>query len=207
MISRALVPFLLLALAPTVWADAYYWVDENGKRHYSDRVPPQESKRERKVIDDRGFTVQTLPEQKTEAELQAAEAAKAEAEEQKQAAIRDRAEEAAYNSLLLTTYENIDELKHARDDRLSLMDAGLNVEAEAHADNHKSLAKLRTQEKQLQQQGKPVPDKLRKQINEVNRRIEVNERNMAEIRKQRAQVSAKFADDIARYEALTSGAN
>ena len=32
---------LLLGASPLAFSQVYSWVDENGKRHYGDRIPPE----------------------------------------------------------------------------------------------------------------------------------------------------------------------
>ena len=207
---RLLSLFSALLLSSQIsvsWAQTYYWVDENGKRHYGDRVPPKDSKRERKVIDERGYTVETLPSEQSQEQREAAAQQAAAEERRKQAEQTKKQEAASYDRILVSTYENVDQIKRARDDRLTLMDAGILVEVQAHADNQRRLVKYREQEKALLDKGKPVSGKLRENLDDTLRRIGINERNIAELRKQRAEVEAKYNKDIQRFETLTSAAN
>ena len=204
---RLILAIALAFSSNLCWAEAYYWVDENGKRQYSDRVPPSQSQLERKVIDERGFTVQTLPKQQSEEEIAAAAAAKADAEKQAQEEKRQRAEDAAYDTLLRTTYEDVSDIERARDDRLTLLDASIQVEVQAKSDNNRHLGKLRDEERALLDSGKPVPKKLRKSLEATVSRITNNERNIAELKKQRASVEAEYNGNIRRYLELQSAAN
>ena len=209
MLTRLLIAFFLFLPMNFALAETYYWVDENGKRHYGDRVTPQDSKRERKVIDERGFTVKTMPAESEDRAQRQKEAA-AKAAEEKRAAEKERAlraEQAAYDRALLTSYEDVDQIKQVRDDRVSLMDAGLQVEVEAHTNNQARLKKLRGQEEQLLSKKKPVPEKLSKDIADVERRLRINERNILELKDQRSKVEEKYNADIERYIELQSAAN
>ena len=74
---------VLLATTPVQAERMFKWVDDEGKIHYSDRVPPQHSKRERREYDVSGRTVRVYERAKTPEEK--AEAARLAAiEEQKQ---------------------------------------------------------------------------------------------------------------------------
>lgn len=206
-LTAILSALLLSSPISTSWAETYYWVDENGKKHYGDRVPPKDSKRERKVIDERGFTVETLPSEKSQEQRQAEADRIAAEKREKQAAQTEKAEAIAYDRILISTYEDVDQIKRARDDRLTLMDAGIQVEVQAQEDNQKRLMKFREQEKALLDKGKPVTEKLRMSMNDTLRRLAINENNIAELKKQRAEVEAKYNKDIERFTALTSAAN
>lgn len=207
MVTRLLLISILSLVSANCWADAYYWIDEDGKRQYSDRVPPKDSKHERQIINKRGYTVDTLPRQKTQSELDAEAKAQAEAEKQQYLERKRRAESAAYDTLLITTYESVADIEHARDDRLGLLDASILVEEEARADNSRRLTALIEQEQALLDQGKPISDKLRRNIATTKERISTNERNITELKRQRGEIEAKYNRDIKRYLELSSASN
>lgn len=206
--NRSLITAIVFCAAlPAAWADTYYWVDENGKRHYGDKVPPQESKRERQVIDERGYTVKTLPKQRSAEEIAAEAEQAAQERERAEAEYQARAEQAKYDSILITTYDNVEAIEKVRDDRLGLLDSSISVEQEYLAENQLRLGKLREQEQAALKQGRPVRKKLRENIDDSVRRININEKNINELRRQRTEVEAKYNRDIARYRELTSASN
>lgn len=202
MITRLITIIAITISSPLVWADAYYWVDEDGKRHYSDRVPPADSKRERKVIDDRGFTVETLPEERTAEEQKAIDRAEAKARREKQLTEKQRRESIAYDNLLITSYQSVTDIEKARDNRLGLLDASILVEVQTHSDNLKRLNALKDKEKALVDNGKPVSDKFSKRLKQARYALSVNESNIAELKRQRAETEAKYSRDIKRYNEL-----
>ena len=166
-----------------------------------------ETKRERTVIDDRGFTVETLPKQRTQAQIDTDAKAKAETDKQQQDEEKERAESAAYDNLLLTSYQDVAAIEHVRNDRLSLLDASMLVAIQTHADNTRHLIKLRDEQKVLLEQGKPVPAKLQKSMKSVISRIQNNEVNINELQRQKADTAEKYQRDIERFTILKSAAN
>ena len=60
-LKRFTLPILCTLLwLPAVGAQAgklYKWVDENGQVHYTNQLPPEASKQERRVINDQGRTL------------------------------------------------------------------------------------------------------------------------------------------------------
>lgn len=205
--TRLLITLAFMLPSTCCWAGTYYWVDDQGKRHYSDRVPPQETKRERKIIDERGYTVNTLPAQQTAEEQKAKREAAAAAQRESDEARRQQSEKRAYDTLLLTTYEDVAAIERVRDDRLSLMDASILVTVQAHSDNHKRLLTLREEEKTHLNAGNPVPNKLRESLQDVLNRIKSNERNIQELQRQRDATKAQYQQDIERFTELKSASN
>ncbi|MGB1580252.1 MAG: DUF4124 domain-containing protein [Nevskiales bacterium] len=207
MVLRVLTVISLSLAALSAGAETYYWVDENGKRHYGDKVPPQESKRERKILNEKGYTVKTLSRQKTAEEIAAEQRAAEQAKEQAEAERQARIEQAKYDSILLTTYDDVEAIRKVRDDRVGLLDASIRLETETKSDNEALLAKQLEQAKPHEDKGKAVPAKLAQRIKETQTRIANNDKNIAELTRQRDEVKAKYDSDIERYEALQSPAN
>ncbi|MDX1496703.1 MAG: hypothetical protein R3352_04045, partial [Salinisphaeraceae bacterium] len=98
-------------------------------------------------------------------------------------------------------------IRKVRDDRVGLLDASIRLETETKADNEAVLAQQLEQANKHEGQGKPVPDKLAERIKETQRRITNNNKNIAELSRQRDEVKDKYDKDIERYEALKSAAN
>ena len=70
--SFAVVCVLLGSAGPAVAGDGqlYRWVDENGTVHFGDSVPPEYAKTERHIVNEHGISVDVLPAEKTEEQLQ-----------------------------------------------------------------------------------------------------------------------------------------
>lgn len=79
-IAIIIVIFGIIALNPA-FGRMYRWVDENGQVHYSDRVPPEYSNKERKVYNEEGRLISTLRAERIK-EQSAAEKNKADGEAQ-----------------------------------------------------------------------------------------------------------------------------
>ncbi len=135
-------------------AALYRWVDSKGKVHYSDQVPPEEAKHERKVIDESsGRTIETIERSKTQQELQELKRLQAQmAEERKRAKIQ-----ADRDRVLLLTYQSVSEIVAARNTKISTIDL-----AKEHAmDSRKSqiarLREIRQKAADFERNSKPIP--------------------------------------------------
>ena len=109
---------LLLAAAPVAPAKTYKWVDENGKVHYSDRVPPEQAKRAREELSSQGVSVKKVEAAKTPEEIAVAKAA-AEAEA---LAKRKAEEERRANLALVNSYATESDLIRNYEQNLELIE-------------------------------------------------------------------------------------
>lgn len=178
----------------------FKWVDEAGNIHYGDRVPPQYSNQERKVINPQGRIVKIYeapktPEQKAEEQRLAA----IEAEEQKR-----RAAQALRDRTLLATYSSEQRLVMARDGKIVAVKATIQL---AH-DRLKSLQKHiveRTEEAaEYERSGKPIPVNLQNQIASIREQISKNEAFVLDKQKEMVVIREQFDSDIQRFHELTS---
>ncbi len=206
-ISSSLL-WLVLLLGSTAAAAAgkeklYSWVDENGVVYYGDHVPPEYSKTERKVINDRGITVETLPAEKTEEQLAETRRleALAEAEQRQQKAAEER------DAVLLSTYLSVEEIEALRNRRKELLDGQIRV-TEIYLQNlREKLQKLQADASRFQPyntdpNAPPIHDWLAKELSNTLNSILVYEKTLDDTRVQQSEIVAKFDKDIDRFKYL-----
>ncbi len=174
------------------------WTDENGRRACGDRVPPQYARQERKVYDDAGRVVQTLPRQKTPEEIEAEARRAADLEARR----RRAAEQAAYDRFLLTTFADVGELEKTRDNRLQTLDGRLNLARDTLRENRRGVEQLKGQIADVEEAGRKVPARLTRQLETFETAVEDNRRAVGKLREERDVIRDKFDRDIARYREL-----
>lgn len=173
------------------------WTDKDGHRMCGDRVPPEYAGKKREVLEG-GRVIQTVKAAKTPEEI---------AEEKRQKAAADAAAEAvrkqaAYDRDLLETYRSAKDLESMRDERIMLIDSRV-ASAKKNSDNtDKSLTDLRARAELLTKNGKPVDDRLKKQIKQFEKSQKQNQNALARFQVERADVETKFNADIKRYNEL-----
>ena len=140
--SITLAVFLLLPLiAGAQQRAAYSWVDDDGVRHYGDKIPVEYADKPKSLLNEHGVVVGHIDGKKTEEELKAARAAKL-MEIQKELQMRaDRA--------LLATYQNIDEIEMHRDRRIELFQAQSRVTELYLRNLDRRLLQLKEESKQF----------------------------------------------------------
>ncbi len=177
----------------------YSWTDDDGVVHYGDKVPQEYRDRKKRILNEQGVTVGFIDGRKTEEELAA------EAYERRLEAEREKRRRA--DKVLLSTYLSVAELEMHRDRRLELLLAQQKV-AELY------LRNLRRRMVSLQEEAgnyKPytveaeaamIPADLAADLSETKDRINRQEEQLAEQRREAAAVEQKFADDISRFRML-----
>ncbi len=199
--------FGLTALAaqagPASPASTYRWVDEQGRVHYGDQIPPNQADHAYKIINPRGITVKNVEQAKTPEQLAEEQRLKDLKEEETRRA-KDRAMQ---DRILLDTYTTKHDLIETRDRHLATLEGLIEVAEHKLANLAQEDQKLTKVAARLERQGKSVPGELRGDIATVQSQIE---RERSFIRAQRAQqqeIRDKFAADLARYQELKSAQN
>jgi hypothetical protein len=169
------------------------WTDKNGQRMCGDRVPPEYAGQKRDVFKD-GRVVDTISATKSAEEKEAEKRRLKEAEERQKAAEYDRA--------LLESYRTPKDITATRDERLSLIDSRMQAAEKNAADSDKSLTGLRTRAEQDEKAGKPVNNKLAKQIKQFEKAQADNNKALERYRHEREALLAKFERDYMRYSEL-----
>ena len=181
----------------------YKWVDEHGRVHYGDHVPPQYVDRDRDVLNEQGVRVGSEQGAKTAAER---------AEEARLAALQEelRAEKLAAarrDRVLLETYLSVEEIEMLRDRRLELMESQIKV-TEQYLNNLRKRLLMLQQEAVLyrpysdEPDAPEIPENLDVDISRTVASINLYERTLASTRGQQQELRDKFARDINRFQEL-----
>jgi hypothetical protein len=201
---RILALATLSVLASTGYAQKLYrWVDENGSVHYSDRVPPDQSRQSRDLLNEQGVTVGSEQGALTDDERVAQERARLEEE-----TARIEAEEAARrDQILLDTYLSVEDIEEIRDRWLELVESQITV-------TDLYLASQRTKLEQLQRKltvyspysqrenALPVPENLTLEISRTESSIQTFEQRLKENRAEQEKIRNNFEADIIRFKEL-----
>lgn len=205
-LKRVLFPLLsigLVGLALSTGAMAenrklFRWVDDQGRVHYGDVVPPAYAKQGRSELNERGITVRNVDRAKTAEEI---------AEEQRQARIRAEQEriareQAAYDRILLDTYSSVEVMEKTRDTKIVGLQGQIRV-TEGNIENlRKQLNEQMGRAAALERSGKAVPDTLQNEIIATQDQIRKSLEFILDRRDEIESVRAQFAKDIARYREI-----
>ena len=202
--ALALALTLTLSLPAAQANRLYKWVDADGKVHYSDKVPPEAAAREREIKSERGMTVDRVERSKTPEEL-AAERRRREAEEaEREAAAAAERASAERDRILLLTFTSVAEMERARDDRVTAVKGRIALAEQRATQLQGQLERARKEAAAAERSGRGNPAAIYARITQLQQEIEVNRAFIAESAAEQAEISARFAADITRFNELTA---
>jgi len=194
-ITQTFAVLCILVLASPADARLYRWVDEDGKVHYSDRVPPQQSKKGHQILDKRGQKRGEVAPEKTREQLlqERRQQAKLAEEDDRRRLIRERDE------MLLRTFTQVEDLDRVIKDRLTVLDSIIHLTG---VKVDKLLAQLRVAEERkisYIKQGKTIPTQLTRNIAEYRQQITNNEGLVLRNQRRKGLIKQKFELDRVRF--------
>lgn len=189
---------ILLASFPAVAGKLYSWVDEHGKTHYGNAVPPQYSQQGSAELDKKGSVVKKTdaaltPEQRKAKEE---ELALQKAEEQK------KLEQKRRDKALVNTYTTEKEIDLVRDRNLQqgeLQFQSLELRAKQVQPR---LDQARKRAADIVARKKPVPLDLQQEIEEAEKEMQRLQEMIKQRRAEMDVVRARFEDDKKRFREL-----
>ena len=194
----ALLVVGMVAAACSVHAQSFRWVDENGAVVYSDSVPPTDARRERRVINQYGRTIEVIQAPMTPQQIEEEKRlAKLRAEED-----RLRQERELRDQTLLATFGTEEELKLARDERLALIDTSLETIRKKLTELRAELIEYEQEAKEYEQAGDAVPEAVVTRSAALRRQISGNEAYIERKEQERAYLLLTFNADLERFRDL-----
>lgn len=193
------VLFLLPLAAGAQQRSSYTWVDDEGVRHYGDKIPAEYADKDKGVVNEHGVIVGHIEGKKTEEELEADRKA-AELEMQKE--LQQRADRA-----LLATYQNVDEIEMHRDRRVELFQAQSRVTELYLRNLDRRLQQLKNESMRFRPYSSDpnapmVEPKLVREIEETQSTISRHQQNLEKYRQEEAEIIQRFNGDIHRFKNL-----
>lgn len=174
----------------------YEWVDEQGVKHYGDRIPPEYAAQEHRVLNAQGIELEHTEAQKTPEQL---------AEEDRKTVTA--AERASRDRNLLNSYVSVQEIERLRDQRLALLSDQIKVTGQFLDTLNKKMSTLRVASSHFKPyspdpKAPPMTDQLAEDLVRVSSDIVTQEDNLREKRSEEATMSRQFETDIARFKEL-----
>lgn len=195
----ALAVFVLLPLAAGAQQRSYTWVDDDGVRHYGDKIPAEYAEKDKGIVNEHGVVIEHIDGKKTAEELEAERVAD-ELEMQKE--LQKRADRA-----LLATYQNVGEIEMHRDRRVELFQAQSRVTELYLRNLDRRLQQLKKESQRYRpyssDPGAPmVEPKLVREIEDTESTIARHQDNLMKYRKEEEHIIQQFDGDIHRFKNL-----
>lgn len=207
-------PAILLAVVLCVFstqlsaATLYKWVDEDGKIRYSDRLPANQSDKQHQQLNSQGVVLSTKDAAKPREELAKEAEAKRKLEEEQREQAEIKAIQDQKDKVLLLTFSSEEEIEHARENRIQVIDSVITLIESSIAVTQQKLDELQVSaENNYLSQGKDVPGGLAQKIEHFERKIEIRNAQLAAKVEEKNKISLKYDADLARFRDLKSASN
>jgi hypothetical protein len=180
----------------SVLADTYKWVDENGKVHYTDRLPAEAVNRGMTELNKQGIPKKVTEPAPTPEQRRAAD----ERLEQQRQAEKVRAEQRRQENALLSSYTSENDIDVARERDLALIGSSiLGAEARIKA-LRRRLAEL--EQEKLFYETKPVPDRLMWELTSIEGEFPVLYAQIAQKNEEALAVINRYEQQKLRFREL-----
>lgn len=173
----------------------YKWRDAQGNLHFDDALPDQALQYGYDIVNERGMVIRHVERAKTAEELAAEQAAAAEDAAQKRAA-EDRAKA---DQQMLAAYPTEQEFTHAQQAQLDMIDQAIHATELSLQSQEKSLTDMLSHAADLDRSGKPVPNTLKQQIEELRHNIERQKAYIAAKQAEKAERAKAYEANLAHY--------
>ncbi len=193
--STAAAACALVLAAPSI-AATYKWVDENGKIHYGDKLPPEQVNKGSVQLDKNAIPIKRIEPAPTPEQRRA----KAEEEARQKELARERDLLERRDRALLATYTTESEIDLARKRALATIDAQVQSSAAYTASLDKRKSELDRQVKALGD--KPITPALERELASVNGELQKQADLLAQKQKEIVVVNARYDADKARWADL-----
>jgi len=184
--------------APAVAAKYYRWIDDQGRVHYTDQIPPDQVQHGRARLDERGLTVETVAPARTAEEIRR-ELELARLREEKEKLIEQQREE---DLVLMRTFQTEEDIILARNGRMAAIDVIIKIARNANNRNKQRLAELQKTAADLERLGKPVPHPLIGEIEATRQNLKQGYEKILQQEASRSAVQAKYDADAERFRFL-----
>lgn len=176
----------------------YKWVDEQGNVHYGDKVPPQYSKQERRVLNDQGVQVDKLDAAKTPEQI----AEERRLEEKRREEERRLAEQRSHDRMLLATFTTEDDMIMTRDGKIAAIESVIRITQGRIEKLKLTIEEDTRRAANLERAGKKVPEDLHQRITQARAQIERYQGFIHAKHGEQEAIRKQFEDDIRRFREL-----
>lgn len=183
---------------PNLQADTNRWVDDQGKTHYADRVPPEDSKHPRAKIDSQAKVIATVEGQKSAEQLETERRLRQLRNDQQRILTEQRDSDTSLNR----TYRSEEEMQVALQGKLNTIDSAKKIAESNRLHQEEVMRSLLKRAAETENSGQPVPQNLRDSIESTRRQMTLYQEKIKALEGSKADIVAGFAKDLERFKSL-----
>ncbi|MCX7554149.1 DUF4124 domain-containing protein [Marinicella sp. S1101] len=195
---------LMLVMAHAAEAKMYKWVDENGKVHYSDKVPPDQVEHARERIGETGVVEEKIKRALTDEEKIAMAAQLKQEQEAALQAKLDAEKEAKERNKILMSYSSAEQIKRLKGERISALERNIQTAKDNLVIQEKNHADLMKRAADKERSGELVSETFLNQIQQVKEQIDYQKQFIVDKTNEIAVTETKYDDELKKYNKYTA---
>lgn len=194
-----IVIMTVLAFSTTVYGKLYKWVDENGKVHYSDKMPPDQIKNAHQELNEHGVVKERVDRALTPEERQAkAEELQRQKELEQQQQLEAARVERERNKLI-KSYSSSEQIVRLKEERVSALKRNIEMAKENLVIQNRNLDDMLKRAADKERSGDVVSDTFLNQIETIREQIENQKIFIKEKTAEITSTQEKYDDELAKY--------
>lgn len=193
------VGLLLLVVVMPVSAKLYKWVDEDGKTHYSDKMPPDQINNAHQELSDQGVIKEQVDRALTDEERAAkAEELKLQRELELQQRLESERIEKERNALI-KSYSSADQIIRLKSERVSAIQRNIQMAEENLVIQQKNQDDLLKRAADKERSGEVVSETFLTQIQQIKDQIEYQKQFIIDKTAEIQETETKYDTELAKY--------
>ena len=200
--THYLLVILTLIWSTAVYSGLYRWVDEAGKVHYGDRIPPAYAQNGHTKLYKNGLTKERV--ESAIARKKKIEDVKREKELQKQLKARQREADLQEmrDTQLRSMFNNLEELEMVYQSKLEMADGGIAILQARHKRLSDSLEKLEARHERVVNPNDK--NRLGMKIEDILDNLHIYQQAITDNQIERTKINERFKTDLVRFTQLIS---
>lgn len=190
---------VMLTVAATAHGKLYKWVDEDGKVHYSDKVPPEQIKNAHQELNKHGVVKERVDRALTDEERAAkAEELQKQLELKKQKKLEAEKVERERNKLI-KSYSSADQIKRLKSERVNALKRNIETAEKNLVIQKKSLDDMLKRAADKERSGEVVSEAFLNQIQQVKDQIENQKQFIIDKTAEIETTEEKYDGELEKY--------
>jgi len=196
---RLLLFLTLIIFQGSLSAKLYKWVDEDGKVHYSDKVPPEYNDQARQELNKTGVVKDSVDRALTaeEKKAKAEELARQQEEARRQAELKKQQQ--AERNKLIKSYSSADQITRLKRERITALERNIELAEENLVIQKRNLDDLLKRAADRERSGGVVSDAFTAQIEKSREQIENQQLFIVDKTEEIKDTEKKYNDELAKY--------
>jgi hypothetical protein len=179
-------------------AGTFRWIDDTGMIHYTDQVPPEESKRPHAKLNSDAQTVELVEGEKTQEELEQIKRLKQLRIDQQRILSQQKDSDLS----LLRTYRSMEEMQMALQNKINTIESTIKITDSNRQHQEENLRLQVKRAAEVEISGQPVPKNLRDNIESTRRQIATYQDKISILENSKEEIIKAFSKDFDRFKTL-----